>query len=69
MVPDDRFLVNGAGELTFARADWLRLALLVGAGLVGAAMRMPMRLRVPARVPAVYTYQHKDRIIHHKTLS
>ncbi|WP_061299507.1 hypothetical protein [Herbidospora cretacea] len=63
------FLVNGLGELTFARADWLRLALLAGAGLVGSAMRTPMPLRVPARVPVVYAYPRKDRIAHHKTLS
>ncbi|GAB1821016.1 hypothetical protein [Herbidospora sp. RD11066] len=63
------FLVNGMGELTFARADWLRLALLVVAGLVGAALRTPMPLRGPARVPAVNKYQHIDRFAHQKTLS
>ncbi|WP_157520824.1 hypothetical protein [Herbidospora daliensis] len=53
------FLVNGLGELTFTTGDWLRLGLLTGAGLVGAALRLPMPLRAggrvspraPARVP------------------
>ncbi|TKK85145.1 hypothetical protein FDA94_27385 [Herbidospora galbida] len=71
------FLVNGLGELTFTTADWLRLALLTGAGMVGAAMRLPMSLRaagrvpapVPVRVPVVTSYQRIDRFAHHKTLS
>ncbi|WP_066373843.1 hypothetical protein [Herbidospora mongoliensis] len=63
------FLVNGLGELTFAGADWLRLALLVVAGLVGAALRTPMPLRGSVRVPAVTEYRRIDRIAHHKTLS
>ncbi|WP_156045428.1 hypothetical protein [Herbidospora cretacea] len=63
------FLVNGLGELTFTTADWSRLALLTGAGLVGAAMRSPMPLRVSAWVPVVTAYRPIDRFAHHKTLS
>ncbi|NAS26550.1 hypothetical protein GT755_33350 [Herbidospora sp. NEAU-GS84] len=70
------FLVNRLGELTFTTADWSRLALLTGAGLVGAAMRLPMPLRASARVPSgavrvpiVTEYRRIGRFVHHKTLS